>query len=81
VPVAQVRSKAKGKEKLREFIAGFNDIEELCVIYSSDSQEAKEFADSISGFPRELITMSRLGPVVGAHAGPGLLAIALRTNS
>jgi len=78
VPVTQVRNKAKGKEKLLEFLKTLKDVEELCVIYSSNEGEAKELAASITGFPKERIMLARLGPVVGAHAGPGLLAIAAR---
>jgi DegV family protein with EDD domain len=81
VPAAQVRSKAKGKEKLLEFIKTFKNIEELYVVYSTDKEEAAEFAKSIKGFPPEHIMLSRLGPVVGSHTGPGLLAVVVRTKS
>jgi DegV family protein with EDD domain len=81
VPVSQVRSRAKGTEKLHEFLKSFKDIEELCVVYSSDKKDAEALADSITVFPRKQIMLVRLGPVVGSHAGPGILAIALRTKS
>jgi len=81
VPVSQVRSKARGKERLLEFIKSLKDIEDLCVIYSCTKEEAAEMADSIEGFPRRRIMLVRLGPVVGAHAGPGLLAIGARTKN
>jgi len=81
VPVTQARNRAKGKEKLLEFVKSARDIEDLAVIYSTTSDEAKELADSISGFPRERITIARLGPALGVHGGPGLLAIALRAKS
>ena len=81
VPVSQARNKTKGKEKLIEFLKTLKDVEDLCVIYSSNAEEARELAESITDFPRERIMLARLGPVVGAHAGPGLLAIAVRTKS
>jgi len=81
VPVSQVRNKAKGQEKLLEFIAPFKDVEELCVIYSGQKEEAAALADRIEGYPRERIMLCRLGPVVGAHAGPGLLAVGAMTKS
>jgi DegV family protein with EDD domain len=80
-PAAQVRSRAKGKEKLLEFIKGFKDIEELYVVYSSDKNEAVEFSKTIKDFPQKNIQFSRLGPVVGSHTGPGLLAVVVRTKS
>jgi DegV family protein with EDD domain len=81
VPVSQVRSKAKGKEKLLEFYKSLKDIEELCILYSSDREEANELAKSIAGFPTDRIMLARLGPVVGSHAGPGVLAIVARTKN
>ncbi len=81
VPVSQVRSRAKGKEKLLEFLKANKGVEELSIIYSTDKEDAEAFADSITGFPRERIMIARLGPVVGSHTGPNILAIAIRTKS
>ena len=81
VPISQVRSRAKGKEKLLEFVAAAKDLQELCVIHSTTEDEAKELAASIKELPQSKIMVARLGPVVGTHAGPGVLAIALRTKS
>jgi DegV family protein with EDD domain len=81
VPIAQVRSKAKGKEKLLEFSKGFKNIEDMSVVYSTTLEEAKELVKNIESFPTERIILARLGPVVGSHAGPGLLAIAVRTKN
>jgi len=81
VPISQVRSRAKGKEKLLEFVAAAKDLQELCVIHSTTEDEAKELAASVKELPQSKIMVARLGPVVGTHAGPGVLAIALRTKS
>ena len=80
-PVTQVRSKVKAKEKLLDFVKTFKDIEDLCVVYSSDKAEAAELAKEIDGFPPERIMLVRLGSVVGVHTGPGLLAVAVRTKN
>jgi DegV family protein with EDD domain len=80
VPSGQVRSRVKGKEKLLEFANSLKDIEDLAVIYSTTPDEAKELADSITSFPKELIHVQRVGPVLAAHAGPGVLGIALKTR-
>lgn len=80
-PVTQVRSKVKAKEKLLDFVKTFKDIEDLCVVYSSDKAEAAELAKEIEGFPPERIMLVRLGSVVGVHTGPGLLAVAVRTKN
>jgi DegV family protein with EDD domain len=80
VPSGQVRSRVKGKEKLLEFANSLKDIEDLAVIYSTTPDEAKELADSITSFPKKHIHVQRVGPVLAAHAGPGVLGIALRTK-
>ena len=80
VPIAQVRSKAKGKEKLMDFYHSLSGIEDLYVIYSSTNEEAKELASSLEKSYGKAVKLARLGPVVGAHAGPGVLAVAARVK-
>ncbi len=81
VPVTQVRSRAKGKEKLLEYVKNITDIEDIGIIYSTGEDEAGELATAIKDFPQERIIVANLGPAVGSHTGPGLLAIAFRTRS
>jgi len=81
VPSCQVRSHAKGKEKLLEFVNGVTDAAEVFVAYSTTYDEAQEMATRISVCPPEKICVSRLGPVIAAHGGPGLLGIAVRSES
>jgi DegV family protein with EDD domain len=81
VPMGQVRSRSKGKEKLLDSVRNIKDIEDIAIIYSTTPDEANELADSISGFPREKIYVVQVGPVLAAHAGPGVLGIGVRTKS
>jgi fatty acid-binding protein DegV len=37
-------------------------------------------ANDIVGFPREKIYVVQVGPVLAAHAGPGVLGIGVRTK-
>lgn len=79
VPVSQVRSRSKGIEKLFNFIEDTNDIQDLAVIHSTTPDEAKSLADrAASIIPKERIVIARLGPALGVHGGPGVLAIAIR---
>jgi DegV family protein with EDD domain len=80
-PVIQVHSKSKAKKKLLEFAASFQNIEDIYAVYSTNRDEVIELIKQITHFPTERIVLSRLGPVIGSHAGPGLLAIAVRTSS
>ncbi len=81
VPSGQVRSHAKGKDRLIEFANGFEDVADMCMIYSTTPDEARELADRITVFPRKNIYVMRVGPVIATHAGPGVLGIAVRTKS
>jgi DegV family protein with EDD domain len=84
VPMGQVRSRSKGKEKLLDMVKNIKDIEDIAMIYSTTPDEAGEMADSISrmtALPREKIHVVQVGPVLAAHAGPGVLGIAVRTKS
>jgi DegV family protein with EDD domain len=80
LPMGQVRSRSKGKEKLLDLIEDIKDIEDIAIIYSTTPDEANKMADDILGFPREKIYVVQVGPVLAAHAGPGVLGIAVRTK-
>lgn len=48
----------------------------LSVVYANNLDDAKEFADRIRNeFPDVDPDLSELGPVIGTHVGPGILAI------
>jgi DegV family protein with EDD domain len=80
VPMGQVRTRAKGIDKLVEFVKGIEDIQDLAVVYSTTPDEAQALAERIGPvFDREKIVMARLGPVLGVHMGPGLLIVAIRS--
>ena len=79
VPVTQVRSRSKGIEKLFDFVKDADNIEDLAIIHSTTPDEA----DSLSGRIGSILTpkqvrITRLGPALGVHGGPGVLAIAFR---
>jgi len=79
VPVGQVRSHSKGIDRLFDFVKDTADIEALAVIHSTTPDEAKSLAERISSIlSLKQVRIARLGPVLGVHGGPGVLAIALR---
>jgi DegV family protein with EDD domain len=81
VPVTQVHSHSKGKEKLLEFVSSAKDIEDLAVFYTTIPDEAKELATSITAIPKDRIVVAQVGSALGVHGGPGALGIALRTKN
>jgi len=79
VPVGQVRSRSKGIERLFDFVKDTADIEDLAVIHSTTPDEAKSLAERISSIlSLKQVRIARLGPTLGVHGGPGVLAIAFR---
>jgi len=75
-PLERVRTSGRALERLYELTAGAFAEEELCVIVGhADAQpEAKALADRLSERSETLLVLP-LGPVVGAHAGPGTIGI------
>jgi DegV family protein with EDD domain len=78
-PASQARTRAKGIGMLCGFVNTVMDIQDLSIVYSTTPDEAQVLADRIGAiFDRSRIRLARLGPVLGVHAGPGALAVALR---
>jgi len=79
VPVSQVRSRSKGTEKLLDFARDAGNIEDLAIVHSTTPDEAESLAERISSIlPSKQVRIARLGPVLGVHGGPSVLAIAIR---
>ncbi|TES84916.1 MAG: DegV family protein [Dehalococcoidia bacterium] len=79
VPAGQVRTRAKGMNKLFEFVKEVADIQDLAVVYNTTPDEAQALAERIgSVFDKEKIRMARLGPGLGVHGGPGAMVVAIR---
>jgi DegV family protein with EDD domain len=79
VPAGQVRTRAKGLDRLSEFVQGAKDIQDLTVVHSTTPDEAQALAERFgSVFDKEKIIISRLGPVLGTHIGPAALIVAIR---
>ena len=79
VPAGQVRTRAKGIDKLVDFVKSATDIQDLAVVYNTTPDEAQALAERIGPiFAKERIRLARLGPVLGVHCGPNILFVALR---
>jgi DegV family protein with EDD domain len=74
-PAGLTRSRIKGIDRLRHFIAT-SDIDDLVIVHSTTPDDARTLADyAQSLFPNIIPRISRLGPVLGVHGGPGALAV------
>lgn len=78
-PVGLTRTRAKGLERLFEMAKNALDIQELAIVHSTTPGEANSLRERIASFlDMKKIHLSRLGPALGAHGGPGALILALR---
>jgi DegV family protein with EDD domain len=79
VPAGQVRTRAKGIDKLFDFIKDAADIQDMAVVHSTTPDEAQNLAERIGSiFDRKKIKIARLGSALGVHMGPRVLVVAFR---
>jgi DegV family protein with EDD domain len=79
-PVGLTRTRARGMDRLREFIRSSTYIEEVAIAYSTFAEEALELAGYTTElFPHVVPHVNRIGPALGAHGGPGTLIAVVRT--
>ena len=73
------RTRAKAIKRLYDFVEGFPQVSEIAVSYTTGSEEAEVLAERIKAeFPNVPLYLTRIGPVLGAHAGPGTMGVAVR---
>jgi DegV family protein with EDD domain len=76
VLMEKVRTRAKALERLYEFVADFPHVEALGIVYSTTPNEAHNLAKRLeSVVPRDKVTITRYGPGLTAHLGPGALGV------
>ena len=79
VPVGLARSRAKAIERLFEFARSAKETQEVAIVHSTTPEESRTLAERIAAlFPIRRPHISRLGPVVGTHAGPGTAFVAVQ---
>ena len=81
-PAGQVRSRSKGIDRLFEFVKKASDVEEVSIVYNTTPDEGQALMERVATiFPREKITVARLGPMLGVHTGPGILFTVFRKKT
>jgi len=79
VPVGQARNRAKGMDRLFEYVKNAGNIEDMAIVYNTTPDEAQALAERIgSVFDREKIRIARVGPGLGVHGGPGAMILSIR---
>ena len=80
-PAGLTRSRSKGIHRLHRFISSVLHVDDLAIVHSTTPDEAQTLADyARSLFPNIVPRISRLGPALGVHAGPGALVTVLKEN-
>ncbi len=78
-PAGIARTRAKGIERLINNLKNSVNVQEVAVVHSTTPDDAQTLRERISAFfGRGPIHVSRLGPALGVHGGPGTLVLALR---
>lgn len=78
-PLGRARTYAKGVAHLEKVAREFGPAEELSVMYSTSREVAIEISKAMSGLLPEGTEpfVSRFGPTIGAHVGPGAVGIGM----
>jgi DegV family protein with EDD domain len=77
-PEERLRTKARAIERLFQIATSYPNIREVAIGYSTNPQDAHDFERRLAEvMPHVNIWVTRVGPVIGTHGGPGILGIGL----
>ncbi|MFH1087085.1 MAG: DegV family protein [Chloroflexota bacterium] len=78
VPITRLRGRSRALDWLVSFARSFPKAEGLVVEDATTPEEAETLVARISEFlPKEKIFRSRVGPAIGVHVGPHVLAVSI----
>lgn len=77
-PEERVRTKGRALDRLFQIATSFHNVREVAIGYSTNAQDAHDFQQRLAEvMPHVNIWVTRVGPVLGTHAGPGALGLGL----
>jgi DegV family protein with EDD domain len=75
-PVERVRTMAGAVRRMVELVVGLGSVERLCVIQGAAEGHAQEVEHQLRArYPEQTIERGEIGPVLGTHAGPGVVGV------
>ena len=79
---SKARSRNMGLMKLEQAVQDLGQLDDIAIVYSTDDLDAKNLATSVEHLLPDNRSpfLTRVGPVIGTHAGPNLVAIAAITS-
>jgi len=77
-PEERVRTKAMAMERLYQIATSYHNVQEVALGYSTNPQDAHDLQVRLAAaLPHANIMVTRVGPVIGSHGGPGILGLGL----
>jgi len=77
-PIARPRNRAQAMDFLVNFVKGFSRIEAVAIEDATTPDDLQTLAERLEDVvPPERIYRSKVGPVIGTHVGPHVLAVAV----
>ena len=75
----KVRSRQSGIQKLKEVCQNAGNLESLVVAYSTEEEDALKLSQELTSIlpGNESPMIARVGPVIGTHAGPRVIAVGM----
>ena len=76
LPVDRVRTRAAAIKRTAEVASNLGAVEELAILYGDDQQPADALRALVQhSYPDVSLNTGRIGPVLGAHTGPGVFGV------
>lgn len=72
------RTRGKGLERLSQMMEKLAPFRELAVVHSTAPDDAQWLRERLSHLSSGPVYLSRVGPALGVHAGPGTVAVFAR---
>ncbi len=81
-PAGHINRRNTGIQRLYQFADNTCNIEDAAVVYSTAHAEAQEVAEHMRKMGSvKRVYLAKMGPIIGAHGGPGALLVAVRTKT
>jgi DegV family protein with EDD domain len=80
VPVGMARTRAAAVERLFDMVKNTFNVQEVGIVYSTTPAEAVSLGERVRAIVAKEVHITRLGPALGVHGGPGTLILALRKS-
>jgi DegV family protein with EDD domain len=75
-PEERVRTRPRGLERIIQSIIKYQNVKRAAVAHSTTPEEAETIRQRLAmAFPNVKVHVIRFGPVLGTHAGPGIVGV------